>query len=104
MDHETISRKDKIELARRMVENSRGSRHSWHCGETGDDNASVPAFGMFFLRLLFSFFLFLSVLAVTEFHAMGEEKAAECQEKIGNVLVSQRGIEKIKQEIERLLQ
>ncbi len=103
MDHETISRKDKIEMARRMVGNSRGGRYYGRCRETGD-NVSASSGSLFFLRFLFSFFLFLSVLAVTEFHAMGEEKAAEYQKKIEHVLVSQRGIEKIKQEIDRLLQ
>lgn len=92
MEQETICRKDKIELARELAEKtSRGTRKKDSLGS------------FFLLRCLLSFFFFLVVLGITEFDAAGEETAAVYQKKIGNALCSQQGMEKMKQEIDRLI-
>lgn len=106
MDHETISRKDKIELARKLAGSRRNAGYQ-SCPYLYDSNGQeMPASSFtsrFFLRLLLSAFLFLSVLAVTDFHAMGEKKAEYCREKLSHALISQQGVEQIKGEIDKLL-
>lgn len=103
MDHETISRKEKIEIARRLAGTSGSSGYKKHAFEAYRDNLGndgpdgQTTGGRFFLRLLLSGFFFLVVLSVTEFHAMGKEQAGKYQVKIENALKTQTGMEKIKE-------
>ena len=98
MDHETISRKEKIERARRLS----GSKKS--AGYQNDSDLYPSSFASrFFLRMLLSIFLFLAVLTITKFQAMGETKADDFRGKIHSALISQQGVERIKGEMEKML-
>ncbi len=82
MDQENLSRKQKIELARRMA--GTGSE----CRE-GENH--------FFLRTLLSVFILLAVLGMTKFETAEEGNVKEYQTKVVSALKTQKGMDAIKE-------
>lgn len=98
MDQETISRKEKIEMARKLTNHEIIPRYSRaSSGEQIYEGNRKEIFGgYFFLRMLLSGFLLLAILGITRFDAMGEQQAQKYQAKLTKVLKNQTGVEHIK--------
>jgi hypothetical protein len=109
MDRETISRKQKIELARKMAGKNyygSGNRRTETFRKTeafgnekfGDEKYGRKAGekGHFFLRILLSIFVLLAVMGVTEFDAMGDGNGEKYQKQLVKILKSQEGVERVK--------
>lgn len=98
MDHETISRKEKVEMARRQAGHNGFSYRTIHSSCKKDSlEEKEPERGYFFLRVLLSAFLLLAALGVTRFEAMGKQQAQEYQAKLVKVLKKQPEVEHIKE-------
>ena len=98
MDQETISRKEKIEMARKESERLDFSyRKLYPNYQKEDSQGKESEHGYFFLRVLLSSFLLLAVLGVTKFEAMGKEQSQEYQTKLVHILKTQSGIDHIKE-------
>lgn len=98
MDHETISRKQKIELARKMAGKNdyRGRKGREEGNGWNHDEREGAGAGHFFLRILLSTFLLLAVMGVTKFDAAGDGNGEMYQKKIVKVLKRQEGLDRVK--------
>lgn len=98
MDQETISRKEKIEMAKRQVRQRGFSYRNIHNTYQKDSPYERETeSGYLFLRVLLSSFLLLAALGVTRFEAMGEQQAQEYQTKLVKVLKTQPQVEYMKE-------
>jgi len=98
---EEMSRREKIAIARRAVGDPRAlyagrreeSEQTIGSGQP-EQEENMPS--TFVLRLFFSFFLFLTVLCVTRFDALGEERTADCHTQVQRALRKQELFDSVK--------
>lgn len=105
---EELSRTEKIAMARRAAGNIHYNHKRIYTSDRNTVSASSQAvseqgmddgrgmFSTFVLRLFFSFFLFLTVLCVTRFDAMGPEKTEQYRTQVRANLRGQKLFNQIK--------
>lgn len=97
MDQETISRKEKIEMARRQSwQADFPYKKTYHTYQKENLQEQESEHSYFFLRILLSCFLLLAILGITRFEAMGEQESQKYQAKLVKVLKKQPEIDYIK--------